>query len=788
MKIEKEYYLSWIPFFSQLSPEEVAEIAGDFRWEAYPKGVTIIEQGQRPKSFYLLCEGKVEVTKGNGELATSETKEAGPDSVFGEISLLTGKPFPYSVRCLENSHVLSITADDFAQVLLRKPQIYQSIIRELTDDLIEANQMLSDNKYKEVLRSTIKLTQYQDKFYGIWGSVRTTKEVERKLEEVKKQPKNLLIRGERGTGRQMMAWYMHQHLYQEAAPFVVVDGRRFDQQWGNMVDQLLDIAAGGTLFIQEIDDILPQTQLILAQAIKMHSTNCFIIGSLQIQQGISKDKLLPELEACFIHRYTITPLRERKRDIPVLAQGILEKLAQKNHRKTPTLTPEASQILLSHHYRQGNVTELIQVLERSFFLATDNMIGLEQIFFGPTSEQVGHKINLLRWPFIDRILKKSNALLWIRRIAALLFFLVIGGMIFSPHLSIFMKIFALVWGLWWPALSLISPFLGRIWCTICPFSTVMDFVQDKIHFHRSVPEVLVKYDYLIVSALFLLIFWIEIITGMRSNPLYTALLLIIIQIAAVIIGVLYPHHAWCRHICPLGGFIGTASIGSLIEVRSDPAVCLNKCTTFDCYVGKGDIKGCPMSQHLPYLDNNLDCKLCFNCVRNCPHESVQVNLRFPAREVWHLKRVNQGYTIFIGMLFAILFPIRYFEPLQKIWPATQWKIAFTLAYILAAFVGGLLGWWLGKPFKTKAASKRIKLVFALTPFVLAGHIIYQMNFIPGIQDLTLGLSRQTLTGIQAASVSVTTALKVMVAITGVVLTTLTVIIVLVKQQKQTEQK
>src|SRR5665648_572298 len=167
-----------------------------------------------------------------------------------------------------------------------------------------------------------------------------------------------------------------------------------------------------------------------------------------------------------------------------------------------------------------------------------------------------------------------------------------------------------------------------------------------------------------------MIFWVEVITDMRFNPSYTAILLISIQVSAISIAVLYPRHTWCRHFCPLGGFIGTASMGSMLEVRADATVCLNKCTTFECYIGKGNVPGCPMSQHLPFLDNNLDCKLCFNCVRNCPNGSVQVNLRLAGREVWHLVRVNQGFVVFIGVMLAILIPLNYFAPLQRVWPVS----------------------------------------------------------------------------------------------------------------------
>jgi transcriptional regulator with AAA-type ATPase domain/NAD-dependent dihydropyrimidine dehydrogenase PreA subunit len=786
MDDEKLYCLSKIDFFMELNQQEMMELAREFQWVSYPIGLIILEQGKRPNSLYILCEGSVEVLGTNEEQRTRQTFGSG--KVFGELSLVTGKPSQNTVRCLENSRVLTISAEDFARILLRWPQIYRTIIGQLTDNLNEANQMLSESKYKEVLRSAISLTQYRDKFYGIWGSVRTTKEVERKLEELEQRDGHLLISGERGTGRQMVAWYAHQRLFGELAPFVVVDGRRFGQQWGSMYHSLFDIAMTGTLLIQEIDHISPSIQLKLAKALKVSKNKCLVIGSLQKQPKPTGQKIIPELQECFTHSYTITPLRERKRDIPILAHGILEKLALKNHRNIPNLSPEATQLILSHHYRQGNVTELIQVMERAFYLAKADVIGLEQIFFGPTSEKIGRNIKLLQWESIENFFRKGTAILWARWISAVMFGFLIFGLLCIPHITLTTKVFALVWGLWWPALAIISPFLGRIWCTVCPFSTIMDFVQNKFNPKRPVPALLIKYDYLIVSALFLLIFWVEIIAHMRSNPFYTGLLLITIQLAAISISILYPRHAWCRHFCPLGGFIGTASIGSILEVRADASVCLNKCTTFECYMGTDKVKGCPMSQHLPYLDNNLDCKLCFNCVRNCPHGSVQVNLRVPAREVWHLTRVNQGYSVFIGVMIAILFPIIYLEPFQKSWPSGEWNMWFTIAYFTSAILGGASGWWIGKPFKTKAASTRIKLVFAFIPLVIAGHIIYQVSFIPGIKALVLGIGYQTSSGLRSVFISATLAAQVIATLIGLALTSITMTIVLLRKKQKLAEK
>jgi len=788
----KIYSLSNIELFSDLSSPELAELASSFQWENYEIGSVIIKQGQEEHSFYILIKGKADVMVQKEGHRLMRVNSLGPGDTFGEFSLLTGKSAAKTILCQEQCQVLELDAESFARMLLRWPKLYQTFIGRLSEDLNEANLMLSETKYKDILRSTLQLTQYKDKFYGLWGGTRTTAEVERKLEEFAHPQGYLLVTGERGTGRQMMAWYVHQRQFGNEAPFVVVDGRRFDQQWRDLITEpvghedasafhnsnLFDIAEGGTLFIREINLISPHTQLKLAEAMNFQKNKCFVIASMYAETDDPGKVIIPELRQCFAHTYEIAPLRKRKRDIPILAQGVLEKLAQKNHRNVPTLNQEATQLLLSHHYHQGNVSELIQVIERAFYIAEQDVIGLEQIFFGPTAEQNGRTINLLAWPWLENLLKKGTFIGWLRRVSATLFIALILLLLFTPEIAVSTKIFALVWGLWWPMLAIISPFLGRLWCTVCPFSAIMDFVQKKMHLNRAIPKAILKFDYLLVSFLFLLIFWVEVMTDMRISPSYTAFLLISIQLCAIIIAVLYPRHTWCRHLCPLGGFIGTASIGSMLEVRADATVCLNKCTTFECYVGKGEVPGCPMSQHLPYLDNNLDCKLCFNCVRNCPNGSVQVNLRLAGREVWHLVRVNQGYVVFIGVMFAILLPLNYFAPLHGIWPATSWKVWFSLGYWGAGVAGGMLAWMIGKPFRTKAASLRVKLIFAVTPLVLSGHIMYQVTYIPGIRSLLFGVGYEKPSGFLSVNIPATAIVHGIAATFGLVLTGITVALVL----------
>ena len=798
MTLKKIEHLKKVNFFTDLNPEELAELAEDFQWEEYAPGVDIIRQGQEGHRFFVLTQGQAEAVVSKEERSDLKVNVFNPGDIFGELSLFSGKPAPSTVRSLEKCKLLVMDAEHFARMLVRWPKLYHRFLEKITSQLNHVRTGLWEAKHKEFLRSGLQLNQFEHKFYGVWGSPKTTREVEGKLAELAQLREHLLIIGERGTGRQMMAWYLHKQIFGETAPFIVVDSGHFDQQWGDIMFEsrdrngslplikgkgLLDLAEGGTLFIREINLISPRAQAKLAATMKASGINCLVVGTLVAEPEQLPTRIDVELLKHFTHSYKITPLRERKRDITFIAQSVLAKLARQHNRKTPILDKEATKLLLSHNYRQGNVSELIQVVERAFFLTVEDIISLEHVFFGPPAEKIGRAVNLLSWKNLDSLFKNGTLLLGVRGITTVLFFTLVLLMLLAPATPTAAIVFVFVWGLWWPALTVISPLFGRVWCTVCPFSFIMELVQKYFHRDLPVPNILKRYDFLFVTFLFLLILWVEAIGGLRSNITYTALLLVFIQAAAIVIGVIFTRHAWCHHLCPLGGFVGTASIGGMIEVRSDTAVCLNKCTTFECYRGHGDVQGCPMSQHLPYIDNNLACKLCMNCVRNCPNGAVKVNLRIPAREVWHLVRVNQGYAVFIGAILAILGPMIYFEPLHRIWPEDRWVLWFSLAYWGAALVGGALTWFLARPFETKATSRRTKLVFALIPLVLAGYIIYHLRFIPGASSIVLGLSFQDLWGnIRNFNVPALIVGQVLAAMIGLVLSGATALMVLLRDK------
>lgn len=753
-RMKEVYALSRVSFFSALTTGELQELAEEFVWEEYPRDMDIIRQGETKPRFYVLVEGRAEALMSRTGRASWQVNYFGPGDAFGEISLFTGKPAPTTVRSLDHCLVLALDSEHFARMMVRWPKLYPEFIQKLSYSLNRVNQIVWETKHKEFLRMAHQLSQNEEKYYGLWGSVRTTQEVEGKITELAQSPDPVFLIGERGTGRQMLAWFIHKKKCGETAPFITADAQRFEREWGAQSftcveldpfesqenipfipeSTIFDVAEGGTLFIRDIQRISPHVQKKLARVLQARKLKCFVLASVDSLQSLDQ-LIIPELKEQFKLHYTLQSMRHRKRDIPILAQGILEKMARQYHRDPPHLNAEATKLLLSHSYQQGNVTELIRVVERAFFLAEGTDIGLEHIFFGPTGEKADHSINLLSNRFIAKLLKNGKLVQNLQRLSAVIYVVILFILLFLPSTRIAGITFSLVWGLWWPALTLISPFLGRLWCTICPFSFFMERFQHKFHLNRPVPDFFKKYNYFTMTLFFLLIFWLEVILHLRSHPIYTAILLLSIQTGALLLGGLYQRHAWCNYFCPLGSFVGMASSGAIFEVRSDASFCLNKCTTVDCYRGNGTLPGCPMAQHLPYMDNNLACKLCFNCIRNCPNEAVKLNLRAPGREIWHLVRVNQGFILFIGVSLAILFPLNYFGHLSEF---PHWQLWFSLSYWGSAVLGGGVAWMLVHPFKTKAASWRVKSAFALIPLMLSGYIIFELNFVPGIHTLVLG--------------------------------------------------
>lgn len=133
------HFLSKVDLLSELSLQELEEIAGDFEWLEYPQGAEIIRRGQEGHWFYILTEGNAEVLIDKKGLNPMKVDAFIPGDIFGEISLITGKPADSTVRCTDKCKVLALNSEHFARMLVRWPKLYETLLHKVSQRLSLVN-------------------------------------------------------------------------------------------------------------------------------------------------------------------------------------------------------------------------------------------------------------------------------------------------------------------------------------------------------------------------------------------------------------------------------------------------------------------------------------------------------------------------------------------------------------------------------------------------------------------------------------------------------------------------
>lgn len=588
----------------------------------------------------------------------------------------------------------------------------------------------------------------------------------------------LLIQGERGSGRELVGRLVHRQGPRGEGPLLSIDASSIaDSPWGDKLFgkaagqeggaasahglAYLDLVDGGTILLKNLENLplAVQERLVrfLGQELPLpgqRRPDARLIATCTGEAAslAAAGRLLPELAAHLSAQTLVLPaLRERKRDIPELAGHFLRAAAGRLNKPVTGFEDSALTKLVTYDYPIANVAELEQVVERAVSLTAEPTIGAEEIFLGPPPSSPPSGINLLRLP--GALVQHGLRLLHgpARLATAAVFALIIAGCFLTGVAAAGKISTLLVWSLWWPMLMLMFVFAGRIWCAICPMALAGEAVQHlaKPKAARKIPGWMKSHEVAIPAAGFFLILWSEAATGMRHSPFATGLLLLSILAGAVAVGYLFPRRAWCRHLCPLGGFAGVCSTAALLELRPTPDICAAKCKGHDCYTGKEQgAPGCPMFQHLMFVDSNQHCVMCMHCVQNCPNGSPRLNLRWPGRELWSSLDSHPSVAAFVLLLIGLLGSetlIRLWENapgglLQGARPATRLLLvtaAMAAGALLAAAAFLALRWQArrsGRPPWSR--------VVALAPLMTSGFLAFQMGFVPGLDHLNISLGYQ----------------------------------------------
>ena len=255
---------------------------------------------------------------------------------------------------------------------------------------------MSESDEAKVYTDRSEITDEQSEY--IVGASDKMKRVLYFFDETATTETTVLITGESGTGKEKIARFIHLNSARAGRPFVTVnagaipetliESELFGHVRGAFTDArdrkrgLFELADGGTLFLDEIAETSPGVQIRLLRALQEREirpvggdTNLKV--DVRIVAATNKDLREAMADGTFredlfyrlnVFRIQLPPLRERREDIPFLAEYFLRLYCEKNRKKLEGFTDRALALLLNYAF-PGNVRELENAVERSATLA-----------------------------------------------------------------------------------------------------------------------------------------------------------------------------------------------------------------------------------------------------------------------------------------------------------------------------------------------------------------------------------------------------------------------------------
>lgn len=347
-----------------------------FEMYSLPEGAEALNLVRQHRVDVVLLD--IRLAKENGIETLVELKRSAPNT---EVIMLTGYGTVDSAV-----QAMKLGASDF----LKKPCSLAEIEATIRQTL-ERRRLQRENT---ALRADLEHCQEHTEFVGRSAGLRQVLDL---IDRVAQTDSTVLIQGESGVGKELVARAIHRNSHRSKGPFVVVDcgslhenilqSELFGHEKGaytgavNLKHGLFEVADSGTLFMDEVSALHPSIQVNLLRVLESGSfrrvggtedihVNVRVLASTNrnldelIARGQFREDLYFRLNVVTI---PVPPLRARKDDIPLLVDHFLthSRLARAMRR---TISPSALQRLLEYDW-PGNIRELQNVIERAMILA-----------------------------------------------------------------------------------------------------------------------------------------------------------------------------------------------------------------------------------------------------------------------------------------------------------------------------------------------------------------------------------------------------------------------------------
>lgn len=665
----------------------------------------LFHRGDNAKGLYILWEGRLEnQTRSIGDVSFL------PGTVLNLEPLLLDQPVERTVVTLSPCRLWFVPAEQVKSLLQTYPDVLKEFTRKLAADV---KRLSFQAEFEQERQAVLRPYLVPKARRGVVGRSRYAVRLRNQIRTASQHRRPVLIFGEPGLEKDNLAALIHYGSDCRREPIVQLDCSKLQTSGADLFGRaegkpgIVESLDRGTMVLNNIQELPPELLHPVAQLVANGTyrpvSRADEPSAAERSTGIRiiliSEKTVPIIDGVIDEQIKVPPLRVRKADISDQVDYYLNLICRSRGIPRVKVAPEAIRRLQAYDF-PNNLRELENLVQRAIAQLTLGEMITEEIIWPSQSKKKQFRLNLLNaYPRLRKFLRSPW---WPDRInygfTLAVFALVVFVLFVGPQTRDRNAALNVFWAWWWPLVLLSFPFVGRLWCAVCPFMIYGEVAQKLSlwlvprRLKRWPRQRAERWGGWFLFALFSLILVWEEVWDLENTAYLSACLLLLITSGAVIFSILFERRFWCRYLCPIGGMNGMFAKLSMTELRAQQGTCSAECTTYQCYKGgpqKGEgqaTDGCPLYSHPAQLEDNRDCVLCMTCLKACPHRSVEFNLRPPGIELW---TTHQPRSYEAALLFLLLGAV-YLHRLPEIQRWLGWDLPLANGALHALIAFGVL--------------------------------------------------------------------------------------------------
>ena len=356
-------------------------------------------------------------------------------------------------------------------------------------------------------------------------------------------------------------------------------------------------------------------------------------------------------------------------------------------------------------------------------------------------------MDLLTAPGIGRVLRwKHTRTLWRGALFTLAAIMIVDGFFGSP-LAAKNTATVAAWVHYRGLIVLALLFFGNLFCAGCPFLLTRGLARRLGRPTHRFPKPL-RNKWTAIVALLAMLFvyeWLDL----WASPWLTAWVIVAYFLAVFLFEALFTHDAFCLYVCPLGSFNFLYSGVSPTQIASKELQTCRDCVGHECVNGlhgtDGRLlqQGCQLELYVPTIQSNMNCTLCLDCVRACPHDNVALAARPPADELFRRARPRRLDRAMLAIMAAFLALVNAFAMTPSVYGLQErlaailhtrseflvLAVIFGVGVILAPLGAAYGAAWLGRRLSHGDGDLRSQIIRYGYSFVALGFGIWTGHYL-----------------------------------------------------------